>query len=154
MHAAASYLQNPGGGYPSFLSYAAQRNPHYPTGVNAIPSPSYNGYDLSSYTNNFKQSQSDDDDEDDDDQPSDGSVLSLKKRSRTVPSEQKDATYYEKRARNNDSAKRSRDARRVKEQHVQGRVSYLEHEHSRLLMENQAIRYQLSQLHALCGAKP
>ena len=81
--------------------------------------------------------------------------LPFKKRARAVPPEQKDTTYYEKRARNNESAKRSRDARRMKEQQIQDRVSYLEHENSRLLMENQALRYQLSQLHALCGvSKP
>jgi hypothetical protein len=81
--------------------------------------------------------------------------LPFKKRARAVPLEQKDSAYYEKRARNNESAKRSRDARRMKEQQIQDRVSYLEHENSRLLMENQALRYQLSQLHALCGvSKP
>jgi hypothetical protein len=81
--------------------------------------------------------------------------LPFKKRARAVPLEQKDTAYYEKRARNNESAKRSRDARRIKEQQIQDRVSYLEHENSRLLMENQALRYQLSQLHALCGvSKP
>ena len=81
--------------------------------------------------------------------------LPFKKRARAVPPEQKDSAYFEKRARNNESAKRSRDARRIKEQQIQERVSYLEHENSRLLMENQALRYQLSQLHALCGvSKP
>jgi len=82
-------------------------------------------------------------------------LLPFKKRARAVPPEQKDAAYYEKRARNNESAKRSRDARRSKEQQTQERLTYLEHENSRLLMENQALRYQLSQLHALCGvSKP
>ena len=81
--------------------------------------------------------------------------LPFKKRARAVPPEQKDSAYFEKRARNNESAKRSRDARRSKEQQIQERVAYLEHENSRLLMENQALRYQLSQLHALCGvSKP
>ena len=81
--------------------------------------------------------------------------LPFKKRARAVPLEQKDSAYYEKRARNNESAKRSRDCRRMKEQQIQERVTYLEHENSRLLMENQALRYQLSQLHALCGvSKP
>ena len=81
--------------------------------------------------------------------------LPFKKRARAVPPEQKDSAYYEKRARNNESAKRSRDARRLKEQQTQERLTYLEHENSRLLMENQALRYQLSQLHALCGvSKP
>jgi hypothetical protein len=75
--------------------------------------------------------------------------MGFKKRSRAVPTEEKDAVYYEKRARNNDSAKRSRDARRMKEQEIQDRVNFLEHENSRLVMENQAIRYQLSQLHTI-----
>ncbi|CAF2980539.1 unnamed protein product [Rotaria socialis] len=77
--------------------------------------------------------------------------LPFKKRARAVPPEQKDSAYFEKRARNNESAKRSRDARRQKEQQTQDRLNCLEHENSRLLMENQALRYQLSQLHALCG---
>lgn len=77
--------------------------------------------------------------------------LPFKKRARAVPPEQKDGAYYEKRARNNESAKRSRDARRLKEQHTQERLTYLEHEHSRLVMENQALRYQITQLHALYG---
>lgn len=81
--------------------------------------------------------------------------LPFKKRARAVPLEQKDTNYYEKRARNNESAKRSRDARRLKEQHTQERLTYLEHENSRLSVENHALRYQLSQLHALCGvSKP
>jgi hypothetical protein len=81
--------------------------------------------------------------------------LPFKKRARAVPLEQKDSAYYEKRARNNESAKRSRDSRRLKEQQTQERLTYLEHENSRLLMENQALCYQLSQLRALCGvSKP
>ncbi|CAF0839156.1 unnamed protein product [Rotaria sordida] len=81
--------------------------------------------------------------------------LPFKKRARAVPPEQKDTIYYEKRARNNESAKRSRDARRLKEQQTQERLQYLEHENSRLLMENQTLRYQLAQLHTLCGvSKP
>ena len=77
--------------------------------------------------------------------------LPFKKRARAVPPEQKDGAYYEKRARNNESAKRSRDARRQKEQLTQERLACLEQENARLIMENQALRYQLSQLHALCG---
>jgi len=81
--------------------------------------------------------------------------LPFKKRARAVPPEQKDGAYYEKRARNNESAKRSRDARRLKEQQTQDRLTMLEHENTRLSMENQALLYQLSQLHALCGvSKP
>ncbi|CAF0779073.1 unnamed protein product [Rotaria sp. Silwood1] len=78
--------------------------------------------------------------------------LPFKKRARAVPPEQKDTAYYEKRARNNESAKRSRDARRIKEQQTQQHLICLEQENKRLSMENQALRYQL---HALCGvSKP
>jgi len=81
--------------------------------------------------------------------------LPFKKRARAVPLEQKDSAYYEKRQRNNESAKRSRDARRLKEQQTQDRLAYLEHENTRLSMENQALRYQLSQFNALCSmSKP
>lgn len=81
--------------------------------------------------------------------------LPFKKRARAVPPEQKDTAYYDKRARNNESAKRSRDARRHKEQQTLERLSYLEHENSRLVMENQTLRYQLSHFNALCGiSKP
>lgn len=138
------------------------------------------GLDLSSHTHNLKRTRSDLDEEennpnDDSQQSASPSTsvlgditsttngqknynpndlcpsLPFKKRARAVPPEQKDGAYYEKRARNNESAKRSRDARRMKEQHTQERLTYLEHEHSRLVMENQALRYQITQLHALYG---
>jgi hypothetical protein len=177
MHTSVGYPHHPSG-YPSFLSYApsAQRksdygmslhHPHHylndSIGANTSSSSpssnnssahllSYSGYstglDLSSHTNHLKRTRSDNQN---DLCPS----LPFKKRARAVPPEQKDSAYFEKRARNNESAKRSRDARRLKEQHTQDRLTYLEHENSRLLMENQALRYQLSQLHALCGvSKP
>jgi hypothetical protein len=138
MYTAASYIQHPNG-YPSFLSYT--RNHHHYLN-DSIP--------LSSH----KQLPSDNEDDNQSLSPSIGDTtngMTYKKCSRTVPAEEKDAIYFEKRARNNDSAKRSRDARRIKEQEIQDRVNFLEHENSRLVMENQAIRYQLSQLHTLCS---
>jgi len=137
MHTTASYIQPP---YPSFLSYT--HNHHY-----FDDSTSYNsGLDLLSN----KQIQSDNED---DNQSLSSSLngIPVKKRSRTVPPEEKDDVYYEKRARNNESAKRSRDSRRIKEEKIQERVNILQYENTRLSMENQAIRYQLSQLHALCS---
>lgn len=119
-----SYIQQ---SYPSFLSNVY--NQHYlvdSTTTSQIPN-----------TNDI----------DDDNQSLNG--IPLKKTSRKVPDEEKDKTYYEKRARNNDSAKRSRDTRRIKEQEIQERVTYLEHENSRILMENQAIRFKISELHSL-----
>ncbi|CAF0880992.1 unnamed protein product [Rotaria sordida] len=171
MHAITSYIQYPTG-YPSLLSYTHNHQLNASISANASSiSPnsthllSYNGcntgLDLSSHSNNIKQLQSDDEDDNQSISPSldytiNGSIISFKKRSRTVPTEEKDTIYYEKRARNNDSAKRSRDGRRIKEQHIQERVIFLEHENLRLSMENQGIRYQLSQFHALCdrASKP
>ena len=75
-------------------------------------------------------------------------VIPLKKRSRTIPTEEKDVNYYEKRARNNESAKRSRDARRIREEQIQDRASYLFNENARLKMENETMKYQLSRLYA------
>ena len=131
MYTAASYIQH----HPSFLS--STRN--YPYFHDTIPLPS--GKSLTS-------------DNEDDNQSLSSSItgdmingIPLKKRSRTVPSEEKDAVYYEKRTRNNESAKRSRDTRRIKEEQIQDRVNFLEHENARLVMENQAIRYQLHTLY-------
>ncbi|UJR08713.1 hypothetical protein I4U23_012970 [Adineta vaga] len=75
------------------------------------------------------------------------SGIPMKRRPRLVPVEEKDESYYDKRARNNESAKRSRDTRRMKEQEIQDRAQFLQQENSRLAFENQTIRYQLSQLH-------
>ncbi|CAF1009642.1 unnamed protein product [Didymodactylos carnosus] len=74
--------------------------------------------------------------------------LPPKKRVRPVPQEQKDTAYFEKRARNNESAKRSRDARRQKEQQIQERVCFLEHENFQLKTENAMLRHELQRLHA------
>ncbi|CAF2197041.1 unnamed protein product [Rotaria magnacalcarata] len=165
MHATASPIRH-STGYPSFLSYAHNYN-HFNVSMNTNPlriSPnsshllscnSYNGdLNLTSHSNSIKQFQSDDEDDRQSISPSDDNIVNttlipFKKRSRTVPPEDKDTTYYEKRSRNNDSAKRSRDARRIKEQLIQERVNFLQHENFRLSMENQSIRYQLSQLNML-----
>jgi len=52
----------------------------------------------------------------------------------------KDQRYWEKRQRNNASAKRSRDARRVRELETQIRAEYLEDENYRLKGENERLR--------------
>jgi hypothetical protein len=135
MHNTASYIQH---SYPPFLSYA--HNHHC-----LSDSTSYNtGLDLSSN----KQTQSDNED-DNQSLSSSFNGIPFKKRSRTVPVEEKDAVYYEKRARNNESAKRSRDSRRIKEEKIQERVNILQYENTRLSMENENIRYQISQIRAL-----
>jgi hypothetical protein len=128
MYTTASYIQHPNV-YPSFFNH------HYLNDSTSLSS--------------HKQITSDNDDDNQSLNDTTNRMV-FKKHSRTIPVEEKDAGYFEKRARNNESAKRSRDTRRTKEQQIQDRVNFLEHENSRLLMENQAIRYQLSQLHTLC----
>ncbi|CAF1465880.1 unnamed protein product [Adineta steineri] len=175
MQATATYSQH-SNDYPPFLSY--MRNHHClndpirtdmsftnsnPTHL--LPYNDYNiGLDLSSssssYSNGIKQLASDD--ENDNHQSlscslngtTQNSLIPLKRRSRRVATEEKDETYYQKRERNNQAAKRSRDTRRTREQQIQDRVSHLENEKSRLSLENQAFQYQLSQFHRLYNGIP
>ena len=163
MHAAACYFPH-SSVYPSLLSYATQCTQQYfsdSRSINTLPAAEYALGVESTASHSIaadKRLETLDGEADHQWSPDDSSMtdsdnvsLPLKKRSRTIPVEQKDSAYFEKRARNNESAKRSRDTRRVKEQDIQERVTFLEYENSRIAMENQAIRYQLSQLHALCG---
>lgn len=71
--------------------------------------------------------------------------LPLKKR-RPVPSENKDPLYWEKRRKNNESAKRSREMRRTKEEHVTLRAFYLEQENTQLKSQLCVLREELEKL--------
>ncbi|XP_071377958.1 TEF transcription factor, PAR bZIP family member b isoform X3 [Centroberyx affinis] len=61
-----------------------------------------------------------------------------------VPDEQKDDKYWSRRKKNNMAAKRSRDARRLKENQITVRASFLER-------ENAALRQQVAELRKDCG---
>ncbi|CAL8274929.1 unnamed protein product [Lota lota] len=61
-----------------------------------------------------------------------------------VPDEQKDDKYWSRRKKNNVAAKRSRDARRLKENQITVRASFLER-------ENAALRQQVAELRKDCG---
>ncbi|KAM4531774.1 TEF transcription factor, PAR bZIP family member b isoform 2-T2 [Odontesthes bonariensis] len=61
-----------------------------------------------------------------------------------VPNEQKDDKYWSRRKKNNMAAKRSRDARRLKENQITVRASFLER-------ENAALRQQVAELRKDCG---
>ncbi|KAK1793922.1 hypothetical protein P4O66_010835 [Electrophorus voltai] len=64
----------------------------------------------------------------------------MKKAKKTfVPEEQKDEKYWQRRKKNNIAAKRSRDARRLKENQITVRAAFLER-------ENAALRQELAQL--------
>ncbi|KOC59864.1 D site-binding protein [Habropoda laboriosa] len=62
------------------------------------------------------------------------SVTSVHRRPRSekkpIPDEQKDEKYYERRKRNNQAAKKSRDARKIREDHIALRATMLEHENA------------------------
>lgn len=64
----------------------------------------------------------------------------------TNTSGEKDERYWEKRERNNASAKRSRDARRVRELETQIRAEFLEEENHRYKVENQMLREENTRL--------
>uniref|UniRef100_A0A3Q3J1K4 BZIP domain-containing protein n=1 Tax=Monopterus albus TaxID=43700 RepID=A0A3Q3J1K4_MONAL len=61
-----------------------------------------------------------------------------------VPEEQKDDKYWERRKKNNLAAKRSREARRLKENQITVRAAFLEH-------ENTALRLEVTELHKECS---
>uniref|UniRef100_A0A3Q2XSZ2 TEF transcription factor, PAR bZIP family member a n=1 Tax=Hippocampus comes TaxID=109280 RepID=A0A3Q2XSZ2_HIPCM len=61
-----------------------------------------------------------------------------------VPEEQKDDKYWQRRKKNNMAAKRSRDARRLKENQITVRAAFLER-------ENTALRTEVADLRKECG---
>jgi len=61
-----------------------------------------------------------------------------------VPEEQKDDKYWQRRKKNNVAAKRSRDARRLKENQITVRAAFLER-------ENVALRTEVAELRKDCG---
>ena len=76
-------------------------------------------------------------------------LATLKKRKRKpqpIPEDCKDDAYWERRKRNNESAKRSREMRRIKEQQTTMRVIYLEQENLRLKTETDMLRNELEKL--------
>jgi bZIP factor len=61
----------------------------------------------------------------------------------------KDAAYWERRRKNNEAAKRSRDARRAKEDEIAIRAAFLEQENLKLKYEVAALRHETSNLRCL-----
>ena len=66
-----------------------------------------------------------------------------------MPEELKDKTYWEKRKKNNDSAKRSREARRMKEEQIAMRVVYLEQENLQLRTEVSLLKSEIEKLRCM-----
>ncbi|KAF7210727.1 thyrotroph embryonic factor [Nothobranchius furzeri] len=66
-----------------------------------------------------------------------------KARKMLVPDEQKDEKYWSRRLKNNEAAKRSRDARRLKENQISVRAAFLERENAALRQEVADMRKEL-----------
>lgn len=60
-----------------------------------------------------------------------------------VPDNMKDEKYWSRRHKNNEAAKRSRDARRLKENQISVRAAYLERENAALRQEVAEMRKEL-----------
>jgi hypothetical protein len=88
---------------------------------------------------------------------SDSSLLSNGKRSRTtkkiVPDQSKDIKYFERRKRNNVAAKKSRDARKQREDEIAIRASFLEKENAILKAQLQTLKDEAQQLRILLAQK-
>lgn len=72
-----------------------------------------------------------------------------KKKPQAVPDALKDETYWDRRKRNNDSARRSRESRRMKEEQIALRVVYLEQENLQLRTEVSMLRNEIEKLRGL-----
>ncbi|XP_013908417.1 PREDICTED: D site-binding protein [Thamnophis sirtalis] len=66
-----------------------------------------------------------------------------------VPDDQKDEKYWNRRYKNNEAAKRSRDARRLKENQITVRAAFLEKENAVLRQEVANIRQELTRFHSI-----
>jgi hypothetical protein len=69
------------------------------------------------------------------------------KKIKSVPDDKKDDAYWERRRKNNDAAKRSRDLRRQKEDEIANRASFLEQENLKLKAQITILKAELSKLH-------
>jgi len=74
----------------------------------------------------------------------------IKKRSKIfAPDSKKDSGYWERREKNNMAARRSREARRLKENQISLRVAHLERENSQLRHNVEAARIEVTNLASL-----
>jgi hypothetical protein len=76
-------------------------------------------------------------------------IMMNKKKANPVPGHMKDSVYWERRKRNNDSAKRSREGRRQKEEQIAMKAVYQEQEIMALRAENVMLRQELERMQML-----
>nr|XP_024215146.1 D site-binding protein [Halyomorpha halys] len=111
------------GGQPPL--YLPPPHHHYPTPILPLPQP-----DLKAFR-------------------SIGSPRRPRSEKKPIPEEQKDERYYERRKRNNQAAKKSRDARRLREDQIALRASMLEHENAILRAQVITLREEAQSLREL-----
>ncbi|XP_023720788.1 D site-binding protein [Cryptotermes secundus] len=71
-----------------------------------------------------------------------------------IPEDQKDEKYYERRKRNNQAAKKSRDARKMREDQIALRATMLEHENALLRAQVITLKEEIQSLrHMLLQTK-
>ncbi|XP_044006064.1 protein giant-like [Aphidius gifuensis] len=76
----------------------------------------------------------------------------ISNKSPTLPTstmDEKDAAYWERRKKNNEAAKRSRDARRAKEDEIAIRAAYLEQENVKFKFEIMALQQEVNKLRSI-----
>ncbi|KAG4078460.1 hypothetical protein HA402_009172 [Bradysia odoriphaga] len=81
------------------------------------------------------------------------SMMSRRQRGekRPIPNEQKDEKYFERRKRNNEAAKKSRDARKIREDRIAFQAAVLEQENAILRAQVVSLREENTTLrHLLC----
>lgn len=76
-----------------------------------------------------------------------------RKKGTPLPDVLKDEAYWERRKRNNEAAKRSRDARRAKELSTIERAKYLEEENLRLSKEVEVLKHENTTLRCFVTRK-
>ena len=71
------------------------------------------------------------------------------KKIKPVPDDKKDDAYWERRRKNNEAAKRSRDLRRMKEDEIAVRATFLEQENLKLKAQVNILKNELTKLHQM-----
>ncbi|XP_055473838.1 NFIL3 like protein [Psammomys obesus] len=77
----------------------------------------------------------------------------LRRQREFMPEEKKDTIYWEKRRKNNEAAKRSREKRRLNDVAIEGRLAMLLEENAVLRAELQALKLRFGLLPSLCGSR-
>ncbi|XP_013773215.1 uncharacterized protein LOC106458273 [Limulus polyphemus] len=77
------------------------------------------------------------------------SLFTFRKRSQSLTDDKKDEAYWERRKKNNEAAKRSRDSRRAKEDEIAIRAAYLEQENLKLRVEVATLKNETLKLRCL-----